>query len=352
MPKLNLTSIDVLLSDDSDRCQLACKSNHSTVSSLPAMDSRESITSTSPEVAILLCTYHGQRYLPEQLASFEVQSHSNWKVWASDDGSEDGTHAILDAYSRKWPEGRLSICSGPSEGFAANFISLACKDSIQADFYAYSDQDDIWNVNKLARAVQWLETVPVNIPALYCSRTRLVDSDDNEIGISPLFVRPPSFANALMQNIGGGNTMVFNNAARELFCEAGENTLVVAHDWWAYIAVTGCGGQVFYDREPTLRYRQHNGNLIGTNSNWSARFKRIHMLFQGEFRRWSDINIAALGALEHKLTPENREILQRFASGRKMSLIPRLIQFKRAGIYRQTLFSNFGLVVAAIFGKV
>jgi hypothetical protein len=155
-----------------------------------------------------------------------------------------------------------------------------------------------------------------------------------------------------MQNIGGGNTMVFNNAARELFCEAGENTLVVAHDWWAYIAVTGCGGQVFYDREPTLRYRQHNGNLIGTNSNWSARFKRIHMLFQGEFRRWSDINIAALGALEHKLTPENREILQRFASGRKMSLIPRLIQFKRAGIYRQTLFSNFGLVVAAIFGKV
>lgn len=150
MPKLNLTSIDVLLSDDSDRRQLACKSNHSTVSSLPAMDSRESITSTSPEVAILLCTYHGQRYLPEQLASFEVQSHSNWKVWASDDGSEDGTHAILDAYSRKWPEGRLSICSGPSEGFAANFISLTCKDSIQADFYAYSDQDDIWNVNKLA----------------------------------------------------------------------------------------------------------------------------------------------------------------------------------------------------------
>lgn len=305
-----------------------------------------------PKVAILLCTYQGQRYLAEQLTSFEIQSHTSWEVWASDDGSEDDTHMILEAYQRKWPEGRLFVRSGPAEGFAANFLSLTCKDIIGADYYAYSDQDDIWEADKLARAVRWLQTQPVDTPALYCSRTRLVDADNNEIGVSPLFLKPPSFANALMQNIGGGNTMVFNNAARELLREAGGDRAVITHDWWAYIVVTGCGGHVFYDSEPTLRYRQHSDNLIGTNSNWASRFKRIRMLFQGHFKYWNDSNILALRTLEHRLTPENREIFQCYAKARKMSLIPRLVLLKRSGIYRQTFLGNIGLIAAAIFGKV
>ncbi len=305
-----------------------------------------------PKVAILLCTYYGQRYLAEQLASFEAQSHSNWQVWASDDGSEDDTRAILESYQHKWAEGSLFICSGPAEGFAANFLSLTCKEHIKADFYAYSDQDDIWEADKLARAVRWLESVPAEVPALYCSRTRLVDVNNNEIGVSPLFTNPPSFANAIMQNIGGGNTMMFNNAARELLREAGENRSVITHDWWAYIVVTGCGGRVFYDSEPTLRYRQHTSNLVGTNSNWAARLKRMRMLFQGRFKQWNDSNIEALHALDHRLTPESRETLQRFVSARKMSVVPRLINLKRAGVYRQTLLGNLGLIAAAIFGKI
>lgn len=305
-----------------------------------------------PKVAILLCTYHGQHYLSQQLDSFAAQSHTNWEVWASDDGSRDDTHAILEDYQQKWPAGRLSIHFGPAKGPAANFLSLTCKASIEADYYAYSDQDDVWEPNKLARAVEWLETIPENIPALYCSRTRLVDANNNEIGMSPLFSKPLSFANALMQNIGGGNTMVFNNAARNLLREAGENLPVIIHDWWVYMVVTGCGGKVFYDSEPTLRYRQHDGNLIGMNATWSARFKRIRMLWQGRFRDWNDSNIAALRALSYRLTPENLEILERFARAREMSLIPRLIHLKRSGIYRQTLLGNLGLVAAAVFRKL
>lgn len=319
---------------------------------MPKMGALNGSGVAQPKVAILLCTYHGQHYLAEQLDSFAAQSHSNWEVWASDDGSEDDTHTILEAYQQKWPGGRLSIHFGPAEGFAANFLSLTCKASIDADYYAYSDQDDIWEPNKLARAVEWLNTLPEDIPALYCSRTRLVDSNNNEIGVSPLFARPPSFANALMQNIGGGNTMVFNNAARNLLREAGENLPVITHDWWAYMVVTGCGGQVFYDAEPTLRYRQHDGNLVGMNATWPARFKRIRMLWQGRFRGWNDSNISALRALSHRLTPENLEILERFAKAREMSLIPRLIHLKRSGIYRQTLFGNLGLIAAAVFKKI
>ncbi len=273
-------------------------------------------------------------------------------VWASDDCSDDATLSILEAYRQKWAPGKLSIHVGPGRGFAANFLSLTCKDGIEADFYAFSDQDDIWEADKLVRAIRWLESVPANVPALYCSRTLLVDAENRVIGRSPHFKKKPSFANALMQNIGGGNTMVFNNAARNLLREAGENRSIITHDWWAYMVVTGCGGQVFYDSTPALRYRQHDCNLVGTNCNWVARFKRIRMLFQGRFKHWNDSNLVALGALEHRLTPENRETLQRFAVARRMSLLPRLVQLGRSGVYRQTLLGNLGLVVAAIFGKV
>lgn len=306
----------------------------------------------TPKVAILLCTYNGRRYLAEQLDSFEAQSHTNWEVWASDDGSKDDTFAILESYKQKWPSARLSTHVGPVKGFAANFLSLTCNADIEADYYAYSDQDDIWDYDKLERAVRWLETIPANMPALYCSRTRLVDSEGKESGLSPLFAKPPSFANALMQNIGGGNTMVYNNAARALLREAGEDTPVVAHDWWAYMVVTGCGGQVFYDSCPSLRYRQHKGNLVGMQSTWAARFERILMTRQGRLRRWNDCNIAGLRTLQHKLTPANREILECFANARQMRLIPRLMHLKRSGVHCQTVLSNLELIAAAVFGKV
>lgn len=305
-----------------------------------------------PKVAILLCTYRGQQYLAEQLNSIAAQSHSNWEVWVSDDGSTDDTHKILMDYQQKWSAGRLFIGSGPGIGFAANFLALTCKPTIEADYYAYSDQDDIWDADKLERAVRWLETVSKDTPALYCSRTRLVDAENKEIGFSPLFLKSPSFANALMQNIGGGNTMVFNNAARIILREAGGDLSVITHDWWVYMAVAGCGGKVFYDSEPSLRYRQHGGNLVGMNATWLARLQRIRMLWQGHFRSWNDSNISALRTLSHRLTPENKKNLERFAKARDANLIPRLINLKRSGIHRQTLLGNLGLVAAAIFKKL
>jgi len=307
---------------------------------------------TLPKVAILLCTYHGQHFLADQLDSIEQQNHRNWEVWASDDGSQDDTRAILGRYQSKWSESRLKIHYGPAEGFVSNFLSLTCKAEIQADYYAYSDQDDIWEADKLQRAVEWLSSVPSDVPALYCSRTRLVDAENRDIGLSPLFSRPPSFANALIQNIGGANTMVFNEAARRLIREAGENIEVVSHDSWAYMVVTGCGGKVKYDAYPSLRYRQHNGNLVGMNSTWAARRVRVRMLWQGHLRKWNDRHLIALQRLQPRLTPESRHILDLLAGARQRSLVPRLIGIKKSGIYRQTLLGNLGLLAAAIFKKI
>lgn len=310
-----------------------------------------SMEHSGPTVAILMGTFRGQQYLAEQLNSFAAQTHANWEVWASDDGSTDHTLEILEGFKARCPPGRLSILSGPGKGFVSNFLSLTCNTRIQADYYAYSDQDDVWDADKLERALRWLQGVPASVPALYCGRTRLVDSKNQEIGFSALFSNP-RFANALVQSVAGGNTMVFNNAARALLLKAGPRLPVVYHDWWAYMAVTGCGGTVFFDATPVLRYRQHDANLVGMNSSWRARLQRMRKLWQGQHRKWNEDNIAALRTLESQLTPESKEILNHFAKAREAGLISRLVHLGRSGVSRQTWLGNVALFVAAIFRKL
>jgi len=308
------------------------------------------IATKAPLVAVLLCTRNGDRFLEEQMDSIYAQDHSNVTVWASDDGSEDDTNLILDRYRSLGEKDGFSIRSGPREGFVANFHSLIYCPDIQADYYAYADQDDIWEPDKLSYAIAALEDVPNDIPALYCSRTRVVDENGNDMDFSPLFEKPPSFANALVQNVGGGNTMVMNNAARELLRVACDS-IVVSHDWWAYILTTGAGGTVIYDSYPSVRYRQHDNNMVGHNSDWRARLVRLRWLLKGRFREWNNINTQALQQVRHLLTPENQSILDEFCTARKQWLIPRIWGVKRSGVYRQTLLGNLGLMTAVILKK-
>lgn len=312
----------------------------------------ETVSETRPKVAILLCTYHGQHYLAEQLDSFAAQTHTNWEVWVSDDGSEDGTHEILEAYKKKWPTGRLSIHFGPADGFAANFLSLTCKASIEADYFAYSDQDDIWESDHLSRALDWLKMVPADIPALYSSRTRYISKDGSDQGFSVLFNRPPSFCNALVQSIAGANTMVFNQAARLLLAKTPSQLTIISHDWWAYILVSGCGGHVFYDAYPGVRYRQHGSNIAGQNVTILAKFHRAKALLAGRFKNWNQVNLNALNEMSSFLTKENREVLALFGKAQRGSVLSRIYNLHHSGVYRQTLAGNIGLLFAAILRKL
>ncbi len=305
-----------------------------------------------PSVAILLCTLRGHDYLRAQLDSIVGQTHPSWVVWVSDDGSDHSTHAILAEYHNRLGGSRFTILRGPAQGFAANFLSLACNASIRADYYAYADQDDIWEPEKLARALQQLVDIPADVAALYCARTRKVDADNRDLGLSPLWTKAPSFANALVQSIASGNTMVFNRAARDLLIAAGPKIQVAAHDWWTYQLVSGSGGRVVYDSKPTVRYRQHLDNLIGTNGTWSARIHRAGMLLQGRFGNWSQMNIAALGAMRSHLTAENQDRLDEFSKARHGGLLGRLTAFRRSGVYRQTWLGNLGLVAAVILKRL
>ena len=107
-----------------------------------------------PLVAILMGTMNGAQFLPEQLDSLAAQTHQNWFLIASDDGSTDDTIRILKAYQAKWPAGKLIIKEGPKQGFCVNFLSMACDSAIRAEYYAFCDQDDVWLPTKLVVALQ------------------------------------------------------------------------------------------------------------------------------------------------------------------------------------------------------
>ncbi|MCE0963387.1 glycosyltransferase [Pseudomonas putida] len=82
-----------------------------------------------------MCSYNGERFLAEQIDSFERQTHRNWSLVVSDDGSQDGTFEVLQAYMESWGQERLKIVQGPQQGFVKNFLSLTCRTDIDADFF-------------------------------------------------------------------------------------------------------------------------------------------------------------------------------------------------------------------------
>jgi glycosyltransferase involved in cell wall biosynthesis len=303
-------------------------------------------------VTILLCTLNGERFLDEQLASLERQTFTNWKLIASDDGSTDRTKSILFAFQKSFALGKVEIIDGPRRGAPANFLFQACAENLASEYYAFCDQDDVWEADKLERAVAALEPTDPGIPALYGSRTRLVDEDGNEIGFSPLFRKKPEFRSALVQSIAGGNTMVFNQKTRELLAFCGADVNVPSHDWWLYQVTSACGGYVRYDAWPSVRYRQHAHNVIGANMGWTARVRRLHMLRQGRFRHWEDLNVAALTRLRPRMRAENQRILGLFCKARHERLLRRATIFAQAGVYRQTMFGNLGLVAAVMLNKI
>ena len=298
-----------------------------------------------------MCTYNGANYLGAQLASFEAQTYKRWTLYVSDDASTDETREILSIYAERWGKDRLRVFEGPRRGFAENFLSLVKRDEVIGDLFAFSDQDDVWFENKLARSVTAISKFTKETPALYCSRTRLVDADMKFIGESPLFQKPPSFRNALVQSLAGANTMLINKATRQLLAKVPDQAPLVAHDWLTYQLVTGCDGVVVYDSLPCLNYRQHDGNLIGANSTFKARMMGLQRMFSGRFTQWNDANLMVLRQMTAYMAAESCRTLESFDKARKGSLLGRLSFLYRSKVYRQTPQGNLSMLLATLLGR-
>ncbi|UWQ15778.1 glycosyltransferase family 2 protein [Aliiroseovarius sp. M344] len=305
-------------------------------------------------VTILLATHNGAKNLQAQLESIALQDFSDWSLIVSDDNSTDDTRKIIEEFAGEGHD--VTLLDGPYHGAGANFMSLLkrYRDHITTQTcLAFCDQDDVWLPDRLSRGIAALGSLEENVPTLYCSRTWLTDAGLNVRRMSAPRPRRLSFRNALVQNVASGNTILLNPAASQLVADAShEPKAVVVHDWWVYQIISGVGGKLIHDNEPTLMYRQHDDNEIGANDGARAKLKRVSMLLSGNYAVWNKTNIAALRCSKHRLLTENSAVLDDFARLTQLPAGQRLRMVWRIGIYRQTLVGTLALWFATLTKRI
>lgn len=243
------------------------------------------------KIQILMSTYNGGRYIRTQLDSIIAQNIGNKELLIRDDGSTDDTVTIIEEYQRKnlW----IRYYKEKNIGVQKSFFDLLKQADSNADYIAFADQDDEWLPDKLKRAVEILENRDHQIPLLYCSNKIITDENLQPIDVtvaSP--VKKTSFGNALVQNICTGCTAVINQSMVRMLQKNMPQDIdnIIMHDWWLYLTAT-CFGEVCYDQNPYIKYRQHGSNTSGAMLNRKNLFcYRVKQIFRprGEIYRQNE----------------------------------------------------------------
>ena len=164
-----------------------------------------------PVVCVMMSTYNGEKYIEEQIRSIIKQkTDANVYIKIRDDGSTDGTCDIIEKLTVEYPN-RIELQKGHNIGYNASFFRLLCE-AEGYDYYAISDQDDVWLKDKLETAIYCLEQeTEKDIPLLYASTSYLVRDDLVPYGTTRKQERPFAIYNTIIQNICPGHTQVMNN---------------------------------------------------------------------------------------------------------------------------------------------
>jgi glycosyltransferase involved in cell wall biosynthesis len=209
--------------------------------------------------AILLSTFNGATFINPLLASIHNQTMRSWTLYWRDDGSTDETRRIVRS---QVPGDRLvELQSSDRLGPCGSFLSILRAAAGKHASYHFADQDDVWLPCKLENAHEALRQV--DQPTLFHCRQELIDAHGKPFGLSAV-AGLPSFDNAVVENIVVGCSAAFNDAAARLGAQGRPNRALM-HDWWMYLIVSSLG-QVVYSCEPSIQYRQHANNVVGSNS--------------------------------------------------------------------------------------
>jgi hypothetical protein len=224
-----------------------------------------------PPILILLSTYNGARYLEEQVESIRAQTYRDWRLLIRDDGSQDATAEIAERFART--DSRVELLRdregnlGPVGSFG---VLLEAALQRAAPYVALADQDDVWRPDKLSLQMRLLlareRDAGSGHPVLVHSDLAVVGPDLRPIHESYLqrqrieHVAVEPLRRLLAQNFVTGCTVVMNRA---LVRAAVPVPKVVMHDWWLAQLAAALGSVLFVD-EPTVQYRQHAGNVLGS----------------------------------------------------------------------------------------
>lgn len=209
---------------------------------------------------VILPTYNGEKYLPQQIESILSQSHTELRLIIRDDGSTDHTVDIIKNYQAK--DTRIQIIKDErgNLGLVKSIELLLGISSSEVVFMA--DQDDVWYPNKIGLFLN--HYTPTDVPTLLHSDCMVTEED-----LSPRHLFLPSsasgngLANAFFNFFVQGASAMVNRALIQKSLPFPEKVYI--HDRYLHLMAETFGKRV-YIPEPTMLYRQHGTNLIGSTS--------------------------------------------------------------------------------------
>lgn len=231
------------------------------VINVPVIEKNRYVKATEKEhtVTVVLSTYNGQRFLREQLDSLLSQKGVKVSILVRDDGSKDKTTKILDEYQSK---GYLTWYTGEHLNVQKGYLDLL-RTAGDSDYYAFCDQDDVWDEDKLLIAVTELDELPQDKPAMYYCGQRLVDENMKLLSIHEIATDRSPHTNFLISNVAGC-TSVFNKQLVDAVNSATPD-FILMHDSWLFKICLALGGSYYADPSAHISYRQHGNNVAGLN---------------------------------------------------------------------------------------
>ena len=262
-----------------------------------------------------MATYNGGKYLNDQLKSIFDQTNVQVKVLVRDDGSSDNTISILEDWSKS---NNLEWYAGEHLNVQFGFYDLMihAKD-YDYDYFAYSDQDDIWDNDKLFCAIQHLQDLDNLKPCLYYCGQKLVDEKMNYLDTHYLNTKRNLKTKFIFSDIAGC-TAVFN---RELLMKVinYKPNYMMMHDTWILKVCLSLGGEVFVDKEPHMNYRQHGNNAVGLSNTLYSKIRRAQTyIFDYDLKTQM---CELLEGYETCIVPEYLELIHNIINSNKKYLL-------------------------------
>ena len=312
------------------------------------------------KVILITSTYNGSPYLPALLDSIAAQTYSNIELYVRDDGSKDNSVEILRQYQQSFPEGKKIILVNEKDNDWNNKGShqsyrYLIQNLGDADYYLFCDQDDVWEPDKVERAVSHMEQYAPELPVLYIHNYYVCDSDlhvehtlPDRPSIRPDEMQRINLAHVIMTGTWGGVGMAqgFNRTLKKLTFNSGDITPSVAVDCWISWVVAGINGALIYDNKPLAYYRRHPGTFSSGDANGLLRYKdwMKHM-----DRHCNNINngIRDYYRLYGNMVPkERRDFLELFSSKKHLK------KFFYPHRLRSSLLDEIAFRILILIGKL
>ena len=278
-----------------------------------SLDLNETKLDSAPICMVLLSAYNGEQFISDQIKSIINQDGVKTYITVRDDGSKDKTLDIILSLQKEYPA-RINVIKGNNKGIHASFLELMqCIHNDESDYVAFSDQDDIWDHDKLIIAISSLEKEDASF---YSCASRLVDERGSEIGTTTSNIGKYSFymlGNSKILTPGAqGCTMVVRNNLFHQVIRRGVPA-EYGHDTWIPV-IAYCLGESIYDPNPHMSYRQHNNSWTGNRKNRMKQLiKEARQYFVG-LSRYKPLAKDVLEKFSDSLSQEDREVISCIAS--------------------------------------